>query len=61
VFKTTDGAFKNIIAVAFQSDFYLKIHQNNIFFIFLKLFLTSVHQNNIKISKNIDLKKIKFF
>jgi len=39
--------------VAFQSAFYLEIHQNNIFFIFKKLFLISAHQNNLKTQKYI--------
>ena len=38
-----------VVAVAFQITFHVKIHVNNIFFIFLKLFLTSTHQNNLKI------------
>jgi hypothetical protein len=49
-------------AVSFQSAFYLKIYQNNVFLIFKKLFLTSTHQNDLKILKYINLKKkIKFF
>jgi len=32
--------------------FILKIHQNNIFFIFKILFLTQTHQNNLNILKN---------
>jgi hypothetical protein len=31
--------------------FYLKKYVNNIFFIFLKLFLISIHQNNLKTLK----------
>jgi hypothetical protein len=31
------------------------MYQNNIFFIFKKLFLTSAHQNDLKTSKNINL------
>jgi hypothetical protein len=38
-----------MVAVAVQSIFCLEIHQNNIFFIFKKLFLRSAHQNDIKI------------
>jgi hypothetical protein len=50
--------FGSVVAVVFQNIFYSKIYQNNIFFIFKKLFLTSAHQNNLKISKkNINLKK----
>jgi hypothetical protein len=39
------------------------MYQNNIFFIFLKLFLTLAHQNDLKTPKKINLKqtKIKFF
>jgi hypothetical protein len=37
--------------------FHLKIHQNNIFFIFLKLFLLSTHQNNLKTKKYLILNK----
>jgi len=42
---------RNIVAVAFQSAFYLEMHQNNIFFIFKKLFLISAHQNDLKTQK----------
>jgi hypothetical protein len=38
-----------MVAVAFKSDFHLKMHQNDIFFIFKKLFLISAHQNNLKV------------
>jgi hypothetical protein len=31
--------------------FFTKIYQNNIFFIFQKLFLTLAHQNNLKTQK----------
>jgi hypothetical protein len=37
----------------------LKIHQNDIFFIFKKLFLISAHQNDQKTLKNINLKQRK--
>jgi len=47
-----------VVAVVFQNDFYLEMHQNNFF---LKLFLTSAHQNNLKIPKKINLKQIKNF
>jgi hypothetical protein len=40
-----------MVAIAFQSVFYSEKHQNNIFFIFLKLFLISAHQNDLKTSK----------
>jgi len=36
--------FKNMVAVAFF--FHSEMHQNNIFFIFKKLFLTAAHQND---------------
>jgi len=45
-----------MVVVAFQSAFHLEIYQNNIFFIFKKLFLTSAHQNDPKTLKNINLK-----
>jgi hypothetical protein len=51
-----------VVAVSFQSIFYSKIYQNNIFL--KKLFLTSAHQNDLKTQKNINLnqrKKIQFF
>ena len=35
-------------AIAFQSAYRAKIHQNNIFFIFKKLFLKSAHQIDFK-------------
>ena len=47
--RSKPGPFESVIAVAFQSVFYSEIYQNNIFFIFKKLFLTSAHQNNLKI------------
>ena len=49
-------SFESVVAVIFQNIFYSEMYQNNIFFIFLKLFLTSVHQNDLKILKNINLK-----
>jgi len=36
---------ESVVVVALQNIFYLKIHQNNIFFIFFKLFLILAHQN----------------
>jgi hypothetical protein len=42
---------RSVVAVAFQSVFYLEMHQNNIFFIFKKLFLISAHQNDLKTQK----------
>jgi hypothetical protein len=41
-----------MVAVTFQSVFRAEMHQNNIFFIFLKLFLKSVYQNDTKHIKN---------
>jgi hypothetical protein len=41
----------SVVAIAFQIVFHLKMYQNNIFFIFLKLFLTSAHQNDLKTLK----------
>jgi hypothetical protein len=37
-----------VVAVAFQNIFHLEIYQNNIFFIFKKLFFKSAHQNDLK-------------
>jgi hypothetical protein len=39
--------------VVFQSVFHVEIHQNDIFFIFLKLFLRSAYQNDPKHKKKI--------
>ena len=41
----------------------MEMYQNNFFFIFKNLFLTSTHQNNPKLPKTINLKqkKIIFF
>jgi hypothetical protein len=39
---------ESVVAVAFQSIFYLEMHQNNIFFILKKLFLKSAYQNDLK-------------
>jgi len=44
-------SFESVVAVIFQSVFYLEMYQNNIFFIFFKLFLISVHQNDLKTLK----------
>jgi hypothetical protein len=48
-----------VIAVVFQSTFHLEMYQDNIFFIFYKLFLKLKHQNDLKTQKNINLKKKK--
>jgi hypothetical protein len=45
-----------VVAVVVENAFYLEMDENNIFFVFLKLFLISAHQNNLKILKNINLK-----
>jgi len=46
--------FESVIAVVFQNIFYLEMHQNNIFFIFKKLFLISIYENVLKTPKNIN-------
>ena len=50
------GLFGSAVAVAFQSVYRAEIYQNDIFFIFKKLFLKSAHQNDIKTPKYIHLK-----
>jgi len=45
--------FESVVAVAFQNTFHVKIHQNNIFFIFKKLFLRLVYQNDSKYIKKL--------
>jgi hypothetical protein len=46
--------FENVVAVAFQNTFQFEIHQNVVFFIFLKkLFLKSIYQNDPKHIKNL--------
>jgi hypothetical protein len=42
--------FGSVVAVVFQSAFYLEMHQN-IFFYFFKIFLILVHQNDLKTQK----------
>jgi hypothetical protein len=37
-----------VVAVDFQSAFRAEMHQNDVFFIFFKLFLRSAYQNNPK-------------
>jgi len=44
--------FRSMVAVTFQGIFRAEMYQNDIFFIFLKLFLRSTHQNNPKYIKN---------
>jgi hypothetical protein len=46
--------FRSVVAVVFKSIFHAEMHQNNIFFIFYKLFLKSAHQNNSKHTKKIN-------
>jgi hypothetical protein len=48
-----------VLVVAVQSAFCLEMHQNDVFFIFKKLFLKSAHQNDLKTFKNILAKKNK--
>jgi hypothetical protein len=48
MYKMFDGS---VVAIAFQSAFYLEMHQNNIFFILKKLFLISAHQIYLKTLK----------
>jgi hypothetical protein len=50
--------FESMFMIAFQSVFRLEIYQNDIFISFT-LFFISVHQNDLKIIKNINLKKYK--
>jgi hypothetical protein len=45
--------FDIVVAVTFQSVFCLEMYQNNIFFIFKNLFLSSAHQNNPKSPKKL--------
>jgi hypothetical protein len=51
--------FGNVIVVAFQSVFRAEMHQNDIFFIFKKLFLRSGHQNDPKNTKKLIFSKKK--
>jgi hypothetical protein len=51
--------FGIIVAVVAQSIFHLEMHQDDIFFIFKKLFLISAYQNNPKTIKNIKFKQKK--
>jgi hypothetical protein len=43
--------FGNVVTVVFQNAFHSEKYQNNIFFIFKKLFLISAHQNDLKTIK----------
>jgi hypothetical protein len=40
--------FENVVAIVVQNAFRLEMHQNNVFFIFLKSFLTLTLQNDLK-------------
>jgi hypothetical protein len=42
------GMFESVVVVAFQSVFHAELHQNDVFFIFKKLFLRSAHKNEPK-------------
>jgi hypothetical protein len=53
--------FGSVVVIVFQSVFHAEIHQNDIFFIFKKLFLRSAHQNDPKYKKILNLKKYIFF
>ena len=59
---------ESIVAVAFQSVFYLEMHQNNIFFLFLKNYfwyqrikMIWKHQKYINLKQRKKIKKINFF
>jgi hypothetical protein len=54
VMSSFSTLFGSLVAVIFQSIFYVEIHQNNIFFILKKLFLRSAHQNDPKHTKKIN-------
>jgi hypothetical protein len=47
----TNDLFGIVIAVAVQSAFYVKIHQDDVFLFFLKLFLKSVSKRSKNIKK----------
>ena len=51
-----------MVVITFQNVFRTKMHQNDIFIIFKKLFLRSAYQNNSRHTKKINFnkKKIKF-
>jgi len=50
---TTTSMFGNVVVVAFQIIFRAKMHVNDVFLFFKKLFLTSAHQNDPKHTKYI--------
>jgi hypothetical protein len=45
--------YENVVAVIFQNTFYLKIHLNNIYFLFFKNYFSYQHIKTIKKHKNI--------
>jgi hypothetical protein len=46
------SVFGSVVAVVFQNIFHLEMHQNNIFFYFLKIiFDINTHQNDLKTPK----------
>jgi hypothetical protein len=45
--------FGSVVAGAFQITFRVKMHANDVFSFFLKLFLTSAHQNDSKHTNHI--------
>jgi hypothetical protein len=52
MYFASSEVFGSAVAVAVQSVFHLEMHQNNIFFIFKKLFLILAYQNDLKTLKN---------
>ena len=38
--------FESVVTIVYQNEFRSEIYENNVFFIFKKLFLTSAHQND---------------
>jgi hypothetical protein len=52
--------FGSVVAIIFQSVFYLEMHQK-IYIFFKKLFLISLYQNNLKKNQFEVKKKIKNF
>jgi hypothetical protein len=53
--KGFKDVFGNVVVIIFQSDFCLEIHQNNIFFYFLKIIFYIITSKQSK-----SIKKIKF-
>ena len=46
-----ESLFGNMVAIVFQITFRTKMHANDVFLFFKKLFLTSAYQNNLKTLK----------